>query len=81
MKCGRRASNPMAEDVERLSPLGYEHTHLLGRYTFALPQEIRQGAFHPLGLPLAFCERDLMCQITSKRSMNEGTSTQAALPP
>lgn len=43
-----RGLNPLPEDVERLSPLGYEHINLLGRYTFALPEEIRQGAFHPL---------------------------------
>jgi TnpA family transposase len=36
------------EDVERLSPLGYDHINLLGRYTFSLSEEIRQGAFHPL---------------------------------
>ena len=34
-------------DVERLSPLGYDHINLLGRYTFSLSEEIRQGAFHP----------------------------------
>jgi hypothetical protein len=36
------------DDVERLSPLGYDHINLLGRYTFTLSEEIRQGAFHPL---------------------------------
>jgi hypothetical protein len=36
------------EDVERLSPLGYDHINLLGRYTFSLAEEIRRGAFHPL---------------------------------
>jgi Tn3 transposase DDE domain len=36
------------EDVERLSPLDYDHINLLGRYTFSLSEEIRQGAFHPL---------------------------------
>src|SRR5436309_5859049 len=36
------------EDVERLSPLGYDHINLLGRYTFSLSEEISQGAFHPL---------------------------------
>ena len=38
----------LPEDVERLSPLGYDHINLLGRYTFSLSDEIRQGAFHPL---------------------------------
>ncbi|GCE12936.1 Tn3 family transposase [Tengunoibacter tsumagoiensis] len=38
----------LSEDVERLSPLGYDHVNLLGRYTFSLSEEVRQGAFHPL---------------------------------
>lgn len=41
----------LPEDVERLSPLGYDHINLLGRYTFSLSEEIRQGAFHPLREP------------------------------
>jgi TnpA family transposase len=43
-----RGMSVLPEDVERLSPLGYEHINLLGRYTFSLSDEIRQGAFHPL---------------------------------
>ena len=38
----------LPEDIERLSPLGYDHINLLGRYSFSLSDEIRQGAFHPL---------------------------------
>ncbi len=38
----------VSEDIERLSPLGYDHINFLGRYTFSLSDEIRQGAFHPL---------------------------------
>jgi hypothetical protein len=38
----------VAEDIERLSPLGHNHINFLGRYTFSLSDEIRQGAFHPL---------------------------------
>ena len=38
----------LPEDVERLSPLGYDHINLLGRYTFSLPEDILQGALHPL---------------------------------
>ncbi len=38
----------LPEDVERLSPLGYDHINLLGRYTFSLPGEVRQGALRPL---------------------------------
>ena len=40
------------EDVARLSPLGYSHVNLLGRYEFALPDSIARGAFRPL-LPQA----------------------------
>jgi hypothetical protein len=43
-----RGMKIVPEDVERLSPLGYDHINLLGRYTFSLAEEIRQGAFHPL---------------------------------
>jgi len=43
------------EDVARLSPLGYAHVHLLGRYHFALPEAIAQGGVRPLRDPL---ERD-----------------------
>ncbi len=43
------------EDVARLSPLGYAHVHLLGRYHFALPEALAQGGVRPLRDPL---ERD-----------------------
>lgn len=43
-----RGMTVFPEDVERLSPLGYDHVNLLGRYTFSLSEEVRQGAFHPL---------------------------------
>jgi hypothetical protein len=43
-----RGMKAVPEDVERLSPLGYDHINLLGRYTFSLSDEILQGAFHPL---------------------------------
>jgi hypothetical protein len=46
-----RGMKILSEDVERLSPLGYDHINLLGRYTFSLPEDIRQGAFHPLREP------------------------------
>jgi len=36
------------EDVARLSPLGYSHVNLLGRYEFVLPDSIARGAFRPL---------------------------------
>ncbi len=52
--CGALPQRDMTivpEDVERLSSLGYDHINLLGRYTFSLAEEIRQGAFHPLREP------------------------------
>jgi TnpA family transposase len=39
------------EDVARLSPLGYEHINMLGRYTFTLPQRIARGELRPLRNP------------------------------
>ena len=44
------------EDVARLSPLGYGHVNLLGRYEFALPESIARGAFRPLRDPSADAE-------------------------
>ena len=38
----------LAADMARLSPLGYAHLNLLGRYTFALREPIAQGEWHPL---------------------------------
>ncbi len=43
------AVNP--EDVARLSPLGYDHINLLGRYTFALAEPLARGALRPLHDP------------------------------
>jgi TnpA family transposase len=39
------------EDVARLSPLGYDHINMLGRYTFTLPQRIARGELRPLRNP------------------------------
>lgn len=36
------------EDVTRLSPLGFKHVNLIGRYQFALPEAIARGEFRPL---------------------------------
>lgn len=35
------------EDVERLSPLGYEHISLLRRYSFALAESVARGELRP----------------------------------
>nr|WP_321986189.1 Tn3 family transposase [uncultured Lichenicoccus sp.] len=37
-----------AQDVARLSPLGFDHVNRLGRYAFILPDEIACGGLRPL---------------------------------
>ena len=40
-----------AEDVIRLSPLGFDHINMLGRYAFILPDQIARGELRPLRDP------------------------------
>jgi hypothetical protein len=40
-----------AEDVARLSPLGFDHINMLGRYTFILPDQIARGELRALRDP------------------------------
>jgi len=40
-----------ADDVARLSPLGFAHINLLGRYHFALPEALAQGTARALRDP------------------------------
>jgi TnpA family transposase len=47
------------EDVKRLSPLGYGHINLLGRYHFAVPETVRRGELRPLRDPDHPDERDV----------------------
>jgi TnpA family transposase len=45
------------EDLARLSPLGFKHINMLGRYSFALPESIQQGelrSFHKPSSEVAF---------------------------
>jgi len=35
-------------DVQRLSPLGYEHINIVGSYSFGLPKEIENGGLKSL---------------------------------
>ena len=35
-------------DLERISPLGFDHINLVGRYTFALASQVAQGHLRPL---------------------------------
>ena len=39
------------EDVARLSPLGFEHINMLGRYAFTLPNVVARGELRPLRDP------------------------------
>jgi TnpA family transposase len=39
------------EDVARLSPLGFEHINILGRYRFHLSENLKNGAMRPLRNP------------------------------
>ena len=44
----RKGENILPSDVARLSPLGCEHINLLGRYSFHLPQSVKDGRLRPL---------------------------------
>ena len=39
------------EDVARLSPLGFKHINMLGRYAFTLPEIVARGELRPLRDP------------------------------
>src|SRR5271157_51278 len=39
------------EDVARLSPLGFDHINMLGRYAFTLPDMVARGELRPLRDP------------------------------
>ncbi len=41
------------EDVARLSPLGFDHITILGRYQFVVPESVQRGEFRPLRPPTA----------------------------
>jgi hypothetical protein len=48
----RREGFPVREaDIARLSPLGYPHINMEGRYTFFLPDFIMKGKLRPLRNP------------------------------
>ncbi|WP_346434319.1 Tn3 family transposase [Candidatus Protofrankia californiensis] len=46
-----RAEGKPAADVARLSPLGFDHLKMLGRYNFSLPDIVRDGQLRPLRTP------------------------------
>ena len=45
-----------SEDLSRLSPLGYKHINMLGRYQFALAEHLKRGELRPLRDPDDFGE-------------------------
>jgi hypothetical protein len=44
----------MDSDVARLSPLGYPHINMGGRYTFFIPDFVLKGKLRPLRKPEKF---------------------------
>jgi hypothetical protein len=48
----RQSGYPVLEgDVARLSLLIHEHINMLGRYSFAVPEEVARGELRPLRNP------------------------------
>jgi TnpA family transposase len=47
------------EDIARLSPLGFKHINMLGRYAFTLPDTVARGELRPLRDPNASGPDDL----------------------
>ena len=43
----------LVEDVARLSPLGFRHINMLGRYAFTIPDMVARGELRPLRDPNA----------------------------
>lgn len=41
----------LSKDVARLSPLGYDHINMMGRYAFTLPDRVARGQLRPLRDP------------------------------
>ena len=39
------------EDVARVSPLGFRHINMLGRYAFTIPDMVARGELRPLRNP------------------------------
>ena len=46
------------EDVARLSPLGFDHVNMLGRYAFTLPEAVARGELRPLRDPSALIDEE-----------------------
>jgi len=48
------------EDVERLSPLGFQHINMLGRYSFDLAEPLARGELRPLRDPTDPDEQEIL---------------------
>jgi len=46
------------EDVARLSPLGFDHINMLGRYAFTLPETVAREEPRPLRDPMTARDED-----------------------
>lgn len=46
------------EDVARLSPLGFDHINMLGRYAFTLPETVAREELRPLRDPMTARDED-----------------------
>jgi hypothetical protein len=46
------------EDIARLSPLGFDHINMLGRYAFTLPETVARGELRPLRDPMTVRDDD-----------------------
>jgi hypothetical protein len=67
----RAEGKPVATaDVARLSPLGFDHLNMLGRYNFLLPDSVRNGQLRPLRTP----------DQASNQNLAAGAASQAHRP-
>jgi TnpA family transposase len=46
------------DDIARLSPLGFDHINMLGRYAFTLPERVARGELRPLRDPMTARDDD-----------------------
>src|SRR5438477_10337954 len=46
------------DDISRLSPLGFDHINMLGRYAFTLPDTVARGELRPLRDPTLAVDDD-----------------------
>ncbi len=46
------------EDIARLSPLGFDHIDMLGRYALTLPETVARGELRPLRNPMTARDDD-----------------------